>query len=213
VNHWGHSKLQYSPVTALSIDKEHDVAVLATVVETPKWILPFDRITPGVHWGQPVTCYGWPVDVFGPDTSKEQLRAFRGHVQRLFTYTGRLGGSYPAAELSFAAPPGLSGAPVFLDNEPKTIVGVVTENLASFHTLESFEEQLHGGGTRRVEYRAVITYGVAATLLYAVEFLEAHIPGLTLLPYTPTPGAEPAHAADGPRGRGAPLGRHPPWRR
>jgi hypothetical protein len=125
--------------------------------------------------GEPVTAIGAAVGVL-TDTEREILRLFRGFVQRPFLYAGRLGHEYPAYELSFPVPPGLSGAPIFADDDSKLLCAVVTENFKSYTVVESEETMERPGEFRRTESREIITYGVAASAFNGLEFFEDAIP-------------------------------------
>lgn len=175
VNHYGTSKEPFAPVHLCSVYEPCDVAVLEAEVEEPKWIAPFTKVAGATYMGEPVTAIGSPVGIL-TEGEQESLRLFRGFVQRPFLYEGRLGRAYSAYELSFSSPPGLSGAPMFADEEPKFLRGVITENFKSYMVVESEEISDGQGGFRRTESREIVTYGVAANLFHALEFLENSIP-------------------------------------
>jgi len=87
------------------------------------------------RWGDDVLSVGFPLDVLGENSVHPPpvLRIFKGHIQRLVAgYEPPFNKAlrYDAAELSFAAPRGLSGAPVmsWFDG---SLIGVVTENQRS----------------------------------------------------------------------------------
>ncbi len=164
-----------SPVHRISVDLPHDLAVLEVEVEDPQWIQPFTGVSGAVDWGEPITTIGRPTNILAAP-AEETLRVIRGFVQRSFFYSGRLGHQYAALELSFPAPPGLSGAPVFAEAQPRVLLGIVTENFASYTLVESFEEQTSPGRLTRVESKSIITYGVAAMLFDALPFLQGSIP-------------------------------------
>jgi hypothetical protein len=181
VNHIGHSKHQFSPVNEIVVEERLDAALLDVVVEEPRWIQPFTHALGAAWYGSEVASIGWPVDLLSPDAGKETLRCFRGHIQRTFLYAPPSGESYSAFELSFAAPPGPSGAPVFLIDEPKTLVGIVTANFRTHSLTEATEEIADTTGTmQRTEYRSVITYGVATIAWHVWHVFEARLPGVSL---------------------------------
>jgi hypothetical protein len=174
VNHVGHKDLQFSPVTNRHLFEPCDIAVLEAVVEDPKWVQPFTGISGAANWGEAVTTIGWPVGVLA-DQDQEVLRIFRGFIQRAFLYTNSRGAKYSAYELNFPSPPGLSGSPLFADQAPRTLIGVITENFSTYTVEHTFEEERSNGGIVRTEARSVITYGVAVNPFHALEFLEAII--------------------------------------
>jgi hypothetical protein len=122
--------------------------------------------------GDDLVAFGYPADVLGPDATLPVPRLFRGHIQRFIPEFD--GGRYrfPAAELSFRCPGGLSGGPVFSLHRPSTVLAMATANLRSITVLESFEER--PGHT--VHYREMNSYGVALTLTAVREWLDEHCP-------------------------------------
>ncbi len=123
----------------------------------------FSDVGPGYPWGGVLTSFGYPEDVgdAGPEPTP---RFFRGHIQRLFSHKSHLGYWYPAIELSFGAPAGLSGGPVALDGDPGHVIGVVAENVQSSTWLETIQDEHDGQSHFRSEVRSVINYGVAVSL-------------------------------------------------
>ena len=175
VNHFGHSRNPYSAVSACSIYEFCDIAVLEAEVEEPEWITPFTKVAAATHMGEPVTVIGSPIWIL-TEGQKESLRLVRGFVQRPFLYTGRLGHEYSAYELSFPSPPGLSGGPMFSDEEPKFLRGVMTENFKRYTVVDSEEVHDGRGQLKRIESREIVTFGVAANAWRAIDFLEEAIP-------------------------------------
>lgn len=181
VSHFGHSRYQFSPVKNIAVEERLDAALLDVVVEEPRWIQPFTHAMGAAWYGSEVVSIGWPVDLLAPEADRETLRCFRGHVQRTFLYNPPGRGAYPAFELSFPAPPGLSGAPVFLVDEPRTLLGIVTANFSTYSLIDATEEVTEStGGVRRTEYRSVITYGVATIAWHVWHAFEAQLPGVAL---------------------------------
>ena len=162
-------------VVSVALHEEFDVAVLRVNVAYSRVIVPFTGLRGVVYLGSPVTSIGRPVGIVDAQ-SKEHIRVLRGNVQAAHVYAGRGGHAYAAVELSFAAPPGLSGAPVFVDEFPLHVVGHVTENFQTSTIVESHEETVEAGSSTRVEYRSYITFGIAAHLVHCVDFLEGAIP-------------------------------------
>ena len=181
VNHFGHQTQQFSPIKNILVNEQLDSALLDVVVEEPKWIEPFTGTTGAVGYGSTIVSIGWPMDLLAPDANLETLRCFRGYIQRAFFYTHPGHKPYSAYELSFAAPPGLSGAPVFLANDPKTLIGIVTENFSTHSLIEATEEvDDMSGSIKRIEYRTVITYGVAVNAWYVWHSFENQLSGVSL---------------------------------
>lgn len=181
VNHFGHSRHQFSPINEIVVDQHLDAALLDVVVEEPRWILPFTHALGAAWYGSEVASIGWPVDLLAPDADRETLRCFRGYIQRTFLYDPPGRGSYPAFELSFAAPPGLSGSPVFLVDEPTTLVGIVTANFSTHSLIEATEETADTTrAIQRTEYRSVITYGIATIAWHVWHAFEDRLPAVAL---------------------------------
>jgi len=114
--------------------------------------------------GEEVFAYGFPEDVFGPDARTPTPRLFRGNYQRYMLHRSHLGYEYNAGELSFPAPGGLSGGPVFRPGAQVMVTGMVTENLYSTTVLEAHESVEIDGARTATHYQRVITYGVALLL-------------------------------------------------
>jgi hypothetical protein len=114
-----------------------DLAVLQLEPFTWDDWIPFNGVTTG-DLGDPVSAIGIPEDLPLSGSTGRVLRILSGHIQRLgFQYTSSdyrpPNGSvsqYDAGELTFAAPFGLSGGPVFPYPDANDVVGLVTENKA-----------------------------------------------------------------------------------
>ena len=113
------------------------------------------------------------------------MRFFRGNIQRPFLHKSTLapGKGYSAYELSFPCPFGLSGGPLFLEGDPETVLGVITEDLAVGTLLSEEEIVSSPATTTRIQTQRVINYGVAANLFAATELLERMV-GRSLLKVT-----------------------------
>ncbi len=141
-------------VTAACVLDSYDIAILKVEFSPSKFLpLSFRR----VHMGEDVVAIGIPShSVSG---AQKEFRCLKGHV----TFApNRL-------ELSFPAPKGMSGSPVF---SGANVVGVLSWNARS----ESLEDQVEettetiGNTTKvtRVETRSVVNYGLAEPL-HALE--------------------------------------------
>lgn len=73
--------------------------------------------------GVDVTAYGYPRDPYG--RSEPVARLMKGYVQHHYVQAND-GYEYVAYELGMLSLPGLSGAPVFLQDDPEQVVGMVT---------------------------------------------------------------------------------------
>lgn len=127
-----------------------------------------------VEPGDEVHAYGFHEDT--TDHGIERLdRHFHGVAQRLFTWDIQKPYSYDAIELSFGAPPGLSGGPLyksFLLERSGThyfLVGMVTGNReASIHLGTTTEVQ--EGSQHYIErIHSVTNYGIALNLKSGVR--------------------------------------------
>lgn len=138
-------------------------------------------------WGMPVSAFGYPEDT-GESGLQPTPRYFRGNIQRMFTYSSRFGYSYQAAELSFAAPGGLSGGPVTPDSDYSMAMGLVAENITSTRylysigeeTAETTRDQITEKIYRKETVHSVIDYAIVVLLDPLVEWLDKHVPYPTL---------------------------------
>lgn len=151
--------------------QESDLAVFQTDAPDAKWAAPFQKLKYVADLGEEICAFGYPQDLMSEVPAKETPRFFRGTVQRPFLFE-RSGRRYSAFELSFPCPPGLSGGPVFLADNPSTVIGVVTENFETYTVEHEVVEEKRPGEVIRREARSVITYGVAANIVSAVEAIE-----------------------------------------
>jgi trypsin-like peptidase len=122
--------------------------------------------------GDAVAAFGFPVGgTLEEPPNKPTPRAFRGYVQRLTRF--KSGGSepYTAYELSFAAPDGLSGGPVFVPGSDR-VFAMVTGNLMSYTTLMEEVQHREGGEVRTVEGRQIVSYGMALSLWHVEDWLK-----------------------------------------
>lgn len=137
VNHFGGPDSHlFTQVRQILLSSETDIAVFST--EAPAtWATPFPRLKYAADPGEGVCAAGYfPDYLISIDSGRrEALRFFQGHVQRPFMYefSGR---RYSAYELSFTFPTGVSGAPLFLEEDPGTVIGVMTATFESVHDGE-----------------------------------------------------------------------------
>lgn len=123
-----------------------------------------------LYWGAHVAAFGFPMDTIQFGNLEDQLtwtgptpRFLGGHIQRNSVHVSALGYKYYAKELSFAAPSGLSGGPVFLAESMRP-VGLVTENYESTTFRRSITEVSEPGHEFRETVHAVVNYAICLSL-------------------------------------------------
>ena len=161
-----------SGVRSVEVVSECDMAVFRIDELDRRWAMPFRRLKYVADLGEEVCALGYPEDRLSAGAPKQTLRIFRGIVQRPLLYE-RAERRYSAFELSFSCPPGLSGGPLFSAHDPRTVMGVVTENFETYSMAhEDIEVTSSGHPTQVTKYRQVITYGIAANIFYAIHAIE-----------------------------------------
>lgn len=126
--------------------------------------------------GEQVYAYGYPSEGGGA-TQAMTPRLFVGHYQRFFEYASAPDApSYLAGELSFPAPGGLSGSPLFRPGAQQMVTGIVTANYESYAITDSVDEVRVDGSRYQLESRKVISYGLALMLSYVSDWLSEVIP-------------------------------------
>jgi hypothetical protein len=156
-------------VTAVRSHPTADLALLVVEPAANDPTQPFAGHLRRATLGADVTVYGYPEDVFGAAQGQPVPRVLRSHVQRFMPYESHMGFRYEAAELSIAAPPGVSGAPVLMGDR---VVGVAAESQLSTTVLESIETVTRGGVPMRTVYERVIEYGVSVHLYDVRDWLR-----------------------------------------
>lgn len=147
---------------------EADLAIVTTDAPDAKWACPFSEVQYAADYGEDVYAIGHP-DLFAASPYERHLRFFRGIIQRPFLYEPPRKKPYSAFELSFASPLGLSGGPLILANAPNVVLGVVTENSETYTVID---EEQNDGETSSIQTRRIVSYGVAANIMYAAPKLE-----------------------------------------
>lgn len=109
-------------------------------------------------------------------------RGFKGYVHRLVKFGELPAGGHPNAfEVSFAMPPGLSGAPLFLHSEPRDVVVGVCVGANRAETVDfDCEEILESGEIRRERRLRVEEYGIAHDLRPLLDWKPPALKGLTV---------------------------------
>ena len=156
-----------------------DLAILETAPVVKEELAPFIGVDPMAAWGWPVNALGYPEDAGeNPDEGLDPTaRYFSGHIQRMYTHQSKVGAyRYPAGELSFGAPAGLSGGPVFGATDHYCVLGVAAENRDSFTYLRRIEEVREPGMEYKHHESEVIRYGIFVHLQPLSDWLKAQIP-------------------------------------
>lgn len=143
--------------------------------------MPFQHLRYYAHLGGEVCAFGFPIEQLQADVpAREVFRFFRGNIQRPLTYSSVRSGHkrYSAYELSFPAPSGLSGGPVFPASDPLTLMAIVTENLeATTIVTEVVVEEAPDRPLRVETTKRVVSYGIAANIFNASGVLETVLGG------------------------------------
>ena len=146
---------------------------------------PFDVVAERPNFSEDIWAFGFPAEPLGEDRHEANERLFKGHIQRILSpHRGLSGNEYEGAELSFSSPAGLSGGPIFRPRPPWDLLGIVTENIESKTYLEESEEVVFESRTEVTRYQRVVSYGVAASLGPAFDWLDR-------MATEPTPGTDP----------------------
>ncbi len=167
-----------APVVRVSRHPKADVAVLKIEPSEDHNIEPLHLSSSADNfWGEPVASFGFPADrtYLGlPDNYVElntpTLRFFRGHIQRNGLHVSLDGYQYQALELSFPAPSGLSGGPVFIDDQDCPIA-IVAENHESSTFIRTLSEYREPGQEIRETVHAVVNYALAVHLSSIKDWL------------------------------------------
>jgi S1-C subfamily serine protease len=162
----------------------HPTADLAVLIADPSDpdFTPYREVLE-VEPGDEVHAYG-----FHEDTTNHGIepldRHFHGVAQRLFTWDVQKPYSYDAIELSFGAPPGLSGGPLyksFLLERSGThyfLVGMVTSNREASIHLETTTEVQEGSQYYIERIHSVTNFGIALNLAPYTEWLTKTCKGV-----------------------------------
>ena len=124
-----------------------------------QFLLASERALQGVDF----SCFGYPfsgtrLDQLGSPKATLEARLFKGYVMRTFTFDYPSFGPTLSYELSFPAPPGLSGAPMIEMNK-RRILGVVYGN-NDVATTEHLAE-VDSDGSRTPEVQRIVSFGLA----------------------------------------------------
>ena len=175
-HHAGSTPDLFTPVRDIVPIFDADIAVVTTDAPEPKWAQPFQKVRFSANLGERVCALGFTEQSFRMDVpAKETPRFFRGTIQRPFIHKASAiqGSEYSAYELSFPCPSGLSGGPLFLEEDPTIVIGVVTEDIEAGRLLWQENVDQSPMGPIRTETYRVVNYGVASNIMSASEQLEA----------------------------------------
>lgn len=161
-------------VDKLALHPEADLALVRTRELPEGTVLPFDGVSALQDWGESVMALGYPEESTS-DGIVPSARLFSGSIQRRVTYDSPLGHRYLSGELSFGAPAGLSGGPVFPTREPHRVVGLVAENRDSSTYLRAVEEVQEDGKLYREHFQEVIRFGVYVELSAYLRWIDATV--------------------------------------
>ena len=142
---------------------------------------------------QPVVTFGYPYGIHHADTGATIVsRAFSGHVVSTLESFKPLGSSlapFRAHEISFGAPRGLSGSPLFTTEDELLVGGVVIGNSKSQMLILQAEEVEETNGTKtKVEQYESLSLGVA-TAVSAILPIESRLLGNTIRGWLESRGA------------------------
>lgn len=160
-----------TPVISIRPHPSVDVAVVKVSGDTTR-LSPFYILSTGHSAGSDVGAWGFPEDSSPEGGLVPTPRFFRGNLQRLFSHHSPLGYTYQAGELSFGAPGGLSGGPVFSMPEAMHLIGVVAENFESTIYLRSIYEAEEDGRVTSERIHDVINYGLFVELAPLARWLD-----------------------------------------
>lgn len=132
-------------VIAVEVHPTADLAILTVPSLDALALDPFWDVVNPMGLGELAEGFGYPEDVYPNDMLGPLPRVFRGHYQRLFVHHSSSGYKYRAGELSFPAPSGLSGGPVYRPEAPPMVSGLVAENFESTTLLHAVLDLLVNG--------------------------------------------------------------------
>lgn len=164
-------------VTSVECHPTADLAVAKVDIPAIPAGIPFHILSNNHPPGSDVGAWGYPLDSRPGGGLAPTPRVFKGIVQREMHHRSSFDYEYEAGELSFGAPRGLSGGPVFTFPHQMHLVGVVTENFESTTERQTIEEYQDERGAIRESTHKVIQYAVYVALKPVARWLEAHAGG------------------------------------
>jgi hypothetical protein len=162
--------------------KPHDVAILQTKYTGPTQLtLGSKRVT---TW-QNVATFGYPLNAVSgsPEALRLNVRGHAGYVQRVLKPDDHPFPPNPTAyEISFLTSRGLSGAPLFITQQPiGLVIGVCVGSVRSELIDDQRVEVQADGKTYRETRLRIEEYGVAHDILSLHDWKPKLLNGLTLL--------------------------------
>ena len=164
-------------VTSVEVHPTADLAVVKVDIANIPTGIPFHILSNNHPPGSDVGAWGYPLDSLSDGGLAPTPRVFKGIVQREMNHESSFGYEYEAGELSFGAPRGLSGGPVFTFPYQMHLVGVVTENFESTTEHQTIEEYRDEHGIVRESTHKVIQHAVYVALGPVARWLETHAGG------------------------------------
>ena len=165
----------YTPVSQVIKHPEADIAILKLASDGRDSVEPLRGLRGVAGIGGDYYAYGYPEDSIGPHVGIPTARLFKGYCQRALKHESHMGYRYPAMELSFPCPGGLSGGPLFGLQFPTLPVGLVTENIEAATLLHSHETLLKDGQPFTEHLQRVISYGVGLLLQPYQDWIDARL--------------------------------------
>lgn len=160
-------------VTNITTHPTADLAALEIDPAGTSYVEPFYGLSLNATFGTDIAAIGFPEDSTTSDSPRPTARYFKGNIQRLLHYKSPLGYEYDAAELSFGAPAGLSGGPVFVTDMAGNLVGLVCENFESSTYLRSIEEVQEGASVYKEKVHSVINYAICVRIGQYEQWLNS----------------------------------------
>ena len=145
---WYEGRMQLFYIIASGVFGSLDIAMLKVKSPDVKY---FPVLFENMILGTDVWTVGIPAHEIR-DGERRIVRLLKGNV----TFLSRF------AELSFPAPKGMSGSPVFIDNK---VAGILTGNVRSEHLEDQFEEIVQVSGDKEIikygKTTSVVNYALA----------------------------------------------------
>jgi hypothetical protein len=134
------------------------------------------RFTGTYGVGDEIVTFGFPVGGTLVEPDEPTPRMFRGFTQRIGDFASGGSEPYRAYELSFPAPAGLSGGPIFPLSAPDRVFAMVTGLLESYTIADEQVIEQTQDHTHRMEARRIISYGMALGLWQFEQWLNEVAP-------------------------------------
>jgi hypothetical protein len=126
--------------------------------------------------GDEIVTFGFPVGGTLVEPDEPTPRMFRGFTQRIGDFASGGSAPYRAYELSFPAPAGLSGGPVFALSAPDRVFAMVTGLMESYTIADEQVIEQTDDHSHLLEARRIISYGMALSLWQEEQWLREVAP-------------------------------------